>query len=95
MPHPPEHAMVVLVTGAARGLGAALCDLLEARGHVAVRGVRRLDPGAEADGSTLQLDVTDDGSVRSAVATCVDRHGRLDCVISNAGVAASGPVEHI
>ena len=82
--------MRVLVTGAARAIGRATVEVLAERGHDVVATARNpalLDglPAAQV----LQLDVSDEGSVRAAVAVA----GELDAVVNNAGVPGSGPLE--
>lgn len=83
-------ALVALVTGASRGVGAALCTELRARGHTVVAGVRAPRSGHDDD---VALDVTDDGAVTRAVDAVIDRYGGLDVVVNNAGIGVMGPVE--
>jgi NAD(P)-dependent dehydrogenase (short-subunit alcohol dehydrogenase family) len=45
--------------------------------------------------SAVHLDVTDPASVERLVAEAVARHGRIDCMINNAGIAAGGEFEHV
>jgi 2-keto-3-deoxy-L-fuconate dehydrogenase len=81
-----------LVTGGGSGIGLATARLLTARGaRVAV-----LDPdvdSVEAPLLALRADVTDDESVRAAVADAADRLGGLDVVVNNAGIGAQGSIE--
>jgi NAD(P)-dependent dehydrogenase (short-subunit alcohol dehydrogenase family) len=82
--------MRVLVTGAARAIGAATCALLVEEGHEVVataRDARLLD--AVPSSQRLALDVTDDESVRAALAAA----GPLDAVVNNAAVNGTGPLE--
>jgi NAD(P)-dependent dehydrogenase (short-subunit alcohol dehydrogenase family) len=82
---------VALVTGAARGIGQAIADMLAANGARVV--YTDIDaPGAtaaagrSANGQALPLDVTNPRQVDSVVAAIVAEHGRLDIVVNNAGV---------
>jgi len=96
---------VVLVTGASSGIGAAVAHRAAARGdHVVLlaRGPRSLDRVAgECDrlgaASTLvrPADVSDDEEVGAAVAKAFAQHGRLDVVVSCAGVVAYGSIEEV
>lgn len=87
---------VVLVTGGSSGLGKSICERLSASGHT-VYGTSRKAQGVEAHGShhLLAMDVTDEGSVRAAVAEIVRREGRLDVVVNNAGLGIQGAAEDI
>ena len=90
---------VAIVTGAASGIGRATVELLVARGH----GVIALDRDDHFDwidheathGAIVPMlgDVTDEGVNLAAVATAVERWGRLDASILNAGVTGSGSIE--
>jgi len=87
----------VLITGAARGIGAALARRLHERGaRVALAG---LEPELLAevaascgDATWTTCDVTDEAQVEAAVAAAVDALGGLDVVVANAGVAAQLPL---
>ncbi|NGN95379.1 SDR family NAD(P)-dependent oxidoreductase [Nocardioides sp. KC13] len=87
-----------LITGASSGIGAATAYALAAAGATVVAGARRVDRlkelAATADGDVVpvELDVTDQESVREAVTAAVDRCGGLDIVVNNAGVMLSGPI---
>ncbi|MET9972915.1 SDR family NAD(P)-dependent oxidoreductase, partial [Streptomyces sp. NPDC006356] len=81
-----------LVTGGASGIGRATAELLAARG--AQVAVLDLDPSSvEKPLLAYSADVTDDASVRTAVAAAVADLGGLDVLINNAGIGAQGTVE--
>ena len=83
----------MLITGGARGIGAALAERLTARGcRVSVVG---LEPGRLATVPAehwAECDVADREAVEAAVASAVDALGGLDVVVANAGVAAQLPL---
>lgn len=81
-----------LVTGGASGIGRATAELLAARG--ARVAVLDLDPTTVDKPLTgYRADVSDDASVREAVAAAVADLGGLDVLINNAGIGAQGTVE--
>lgn len=83
--------LVAAVTGGASGIGAAIAaELVRGGASVAVLDLR-IDQIAEPIVG-FTCDVADDTSVRTAVQGVVDRFGRLDVVINNAGVGAQGTV---
>jgi NAD(P)-dependent dehydrogenase (short-subunit alcohol dehydrogenase family) len=83
--------LVAVVTGGASGIGAAIARRLSEQG--ASVAVLDLNPDDAADGLfAVQANVADDASVRTAIDTVVERFGRLDIVVNNAGVGAQGTV---
>ncbi|MCR1786296.1 SDR family oxidoreductase [Nocardioides carbamazepini] len=87
---------VVLVTGASRGLGAAMAIALAREGAYVVATARSEDSLAEvaAQGegriSTIAADMRDESSVRAIVPEVIGRHGRVDGLVNNAGIAPAG-----
>ena len=81
---------VALVTGAARGLGAAIVDEMARAGATVVGADRRVDDGAavaEAAGASfVELDVTHADAWQTVVDGVVAAHGRLDVLVNNAGI---------
>jgi len=94
----PLPGKVVLITGAARGIGAATARALHARGaQVALVGLEpeRLEALAAELGDRaawFEADVTDRAALDAAVAGTVERFGGIDVVIANAGISPMGTV---
>jgi len=95
-------ATVSIVTGANSGIGRATAIHLAANGHEVygtVRDVGRAgklqsmaaDAGVEVQ--LVELDVADDGSVRQGIASVIERAGRVDVLVNNAGVGSNAVVE--
>ena len=81
---------VALVTGSSSGIGAATARRLAADGWaVAVTSRASVEAGQavarEVGGSYSQADLADEAQARALVATVLERHGRLDCLVNNAG----------
>lgn len=82
---------VAIVTGGANGLGEAISRKFAAEGAVVV--IADVDQaameqvGGELGVETSQCDVSDRASVQSLVDDVVDRHGKLDIMVANAGIA--------
>jgi 2-keto-3-deoxy-L-fuconate dehydrogenase len=76
-----------VITGGASGIGLATAELMESRGAT----VATLDLHADGPGG-IPADVTDDASVRSAVARAAERLGGIDVLVNNAGIGAQGDV---
>ncbi len=104
---PPDDALegrVVVVTGAARGLGEAVARRLARSGAHVVAGDVRADLTRQTAASirdsgdraeAVVLDVTDADAASTAVRTIADRHGRIDVLVNNAGVDVTAPFEEI
>ena len=90
---------VIAITGASSGIGEATARLLASRGAALVLGARRtdrLDRIADelegADVVTVATDVTHRADLDRLVQTAVDRFGRLDVLVNNAGISDLGPI---
>src|SRR3954452_13502650 len=85
---------VALVTGASAGIGEATARALAGAGSAVYGRSRRAAAGETRGGVMfLPLDVTDDESVATAVREVLDRSGRIDVLVNNAGVGVSGAAE--
>jgi NAD(P)-dependent dehydrogenase (short-subunit alcohol dehydrogenase family) len=85
---------VAIVTGGATGIGKAVAQALVARGVAVVIAGRSQQRGdaaaAEIGGNTLfvQTDVSQEGDIERLLTTTLDRYGRLDYLVNNAGIEA-------
>jgi len=85
---------VAIVTGASRGIGRGIAEMLAARGAHVVAGARGDHAQATVDAITgaggradmVALDVTDSASIEAMVAGVLERHGRVDVLVNNAGI---------
>lgn len=83
---------VVLITGASSGFGLSLAKMMIDNGHI-VYGVGRKDFGLS--GLNYQkCDVSNFDEVNNLVNNIIEKEGRLDIAVANAGIGISGPVEH-
>ena len=95
---------VVVITGASSGLGEATARLLCAHGASIVLGARRVDrllsladelTGRGGKALPVETDVTQYGEVKRLVDTAVQRFGRIDVMINNAGLMPQAPLERL
>ena len=87
----------VLITGASSGYGNATANLFLQHGWNVIATMRRPQPDVFAAGSdrltVLPLDVTDERSIKNAIATGVAAHGAIDVWVNNAGIGLGSVVE--
>ncbi|MEU9040275.1 MULTISPECIES: SDR family oxidoreductase [unclassified Kitasatospora] len=95
---PPLSAQVVVVTGAARGVGASLARKLARCGaKVALLGLEPEELKAVAtqcgpDATSWEVDVTDLDALDDTARRIKEHYGRIDTVVANAGIAIGGPL---
>jgi 3-oxoacyl-[acyl-carrier protein] reductase len=86
---------IAIVTGASRGIGRAIATTLAARGATVVAAARGDNAAGTVDEITAaggkaeiaSVDVTDTASVEALVSGTLERHGRIDVLVNNAGIA--------
>jgi NAD(P)-dependent dehydrogenase (short-subunit alcohol dehydrogenase family) len=98
-----QAAPVVLVTGAARGIGLAISKELVCSGYTVYAAIRSLSSGGLLEElqkdfpenlSIITLDVTNQDSVDTAIAGIFARHGCIDILVNNAGILKYGSIEN-
>ena len=82
---------VVLVTGASSGIGLSIAEYLAGRGYKVWGGSRSAPPAEQFE--SVKLDVADDDSVMAVVREIIEKEGRIDAVVNNAGVGSVGAIE--
>ena len=95
---------VILVTGAARGLGAAICRLLSEEGAILVATDVNAPLLEESVANILAaggkiasyaMNVTNETSVEETLQSVIEEHGRIDAVINNAGIDYTKSIEEL
>src|SRR6185312_14731913 len=86
------------ITGASRGIGALIADAALADGNTVVAAGRNIQAIKERLGNSpallpVALDVTDEAQAKAAVQSAVEKFGRIDVLINNAGFGLMGAVE--
>jgi NAD(P)-dependent dehydrogenase (short-subunit alcohol dehydrogenase family) len=84
---------VALVTGGARGIGQAIVELFAAEGATVISGdiiAPTYDPPKGV--TNVSLDVTKEGNWKSVVADILEKHGKIDVLVNNAGYITYEPV---
>jgi NAD(P)-dependent dehydrogenase (short-subunit alcohol dehydrogenase family) len=87
----------ILITGASTGIGLETARLFQSKNWKVAATMRSPEKGEDlqkiADVETFRLDVTDVDSIKSAVAGAIEKFGRIDAVVNNAGYGLLGPFE--
>ncbi len=89
---------IAVVTGAASGIGKALCIELHAAGAKKVvcadlNGEGAADTARQIDGAAYEVDVSEESDIRELIEITEDQHGAIDLFVSNAGIIHRGGLE--
>jgi NAD(P)-dependent dehydrogenase (short-subunit alcohol dehydrogenase family) len=83
---PPHPQKVAIVTGASQGIGAGIAAAFGQAGYAVVATSRSIEPSGEPDVLTVGGDIADADTAERVVEQALDRFGRVDTLINNAGI---------
>ena len=84
--------MIIFITGISSGFGLETAKLLSQEGHIIYGTIRReVEPLPKVH--YIQLDVRDSEAVKNAVDEIIEKEGRIDVLVNNAGMGIGGPLE--
>lgn len=82
---------VAVITGASQGIGAGLVDAYRKLGYAVVATSRTIAPSTDAGVLTVQGDIADPATAERVITAGVERFGRIDTLVNNAGVFIAKP----
>jgi NAD(P)-dependent dehydrogenase (short-subunit alcohol dehydrogenase family) len=82
---------VAIVTGASQGLGAAIVQAYREQGYAVIATSRSIKPSDDPDVITVAGDVADRETARRVIAAAVEKFGRVDALVNNAGIFIAKP----
>jgi NAD(P)-dependent dehydrogenase (short-subunit alcohol dehydrogenase family) len=86
-----ESRKVVIITGASQGIGAEIADTFHRAGYAVVATARSISPSDAPDVLTVEGDIGVAETAEDIVQQALDRFGRIDSLINNAGIFISKP----
>lgn len=84
---------VVLITGASSGIGKSTAEFLSQKGFVVYGTGRNPKNDVKNSYSLIALDVTKPESIAKAIQYVIEKEGRIDVLVNNAGMGITGPIE--
>ncbi|KOV76262.1 MULTISPECIES: SDR family NAD(P)-dependent oxidoreductase [Streptomyces] len=82
---------VAVITGASQGIGAALVEGYRKLGHAVVATSRGIAPSEDPDVVAVRGDIADPATAERVISAGLERFGRIDTLVNNAGVFVSKP----
>jgi NAD(P)-dependent dehydrogenase (short-subunit alcohol dehydrogenase family) len=86
-----QRQKVAVVTGASQGIGAGLVAAYRTLGYAAVATSRTVAESHDADVLAIQGDIADPGTAKRVITAAVERFGRIDTLVNNAGIFVAKP----
>lgn len=86
-----QEQKVVIITGASQGFGAGLVKAYRDRNYRVVANSRSIKPSSDPDVVTVAGDVSDPATAQRIVSTAIERFGRVDTLVNNAGIFIAKP----
>src|SRR5271168_4288397 len=89
----PDHSndRVAIITGASRGIGAGLAAAFRRAGYAVVATALSIDASDESDYLTVEGDIAQAETAGRVVDAAIDRFGRIDSLVNNAGIFIGKP----
>jgi len=85
---------VVLITGASSGMGKLTAEFLSKNGYIVYAGTREENPKSTLENLTnIYIDVTKTDSIKSAVSLIIEKEGKIDVLVNNAGYGLLATIE--
>ena len=93
MNSPPEHnnGKVAIITGASQGIGAGLTKAYRERGYAVIAAARSIGPSEDSGIVAVEGDIADPDTAQRTVDAAIERFGRIDTLINNAGIYIGKP----
>jgi len=86
-----QYQKVAVITGASQGLGADMVDAYRKLGYAVVATSRTIAPSGDPGILTVQGDIADPATAERVIAAGVERFGRIDTLVNNAGIFVAKP----
>jgi NAD(P)-dependent dehydrogenase (short-subunit alcohol dehydrogenase family) len=90
---PPEQSngRVAIITGASQGIGAGLAKAYRKRGYAVIVTARSIEPSEDVGIVAVEGDIADPGTAQRIVDAAIERFGRIDTLVNNAGLYIGKP----
>jgi NAD(P)-dependent dehydrogenase (short-subunit alcohol dehydrogenase family) len=87
----PNNGKVAIITGASQGIGAGLTSAYRELGYIVIATALSVEPSADAGIVAVAGDIADPDTAQRVVSEAIERYGRIDTLINNAGIYIGKP----